>query len=261
MSPEGDQPKLLARMRAATPARLMQGLAGVSTPIAASLEFQLAHARARDAVHSELDVPALTQALAPRHVIAVRSAAVGRDSYLRRPDLGRRLDAGCAGDLPAGPFDIVFVVGDGLSAAAAHRHAPPLIEAALALLTRYSVGPIVIASQARVALGDEIGAAMAASMVVVMLGERPGLSAPNSLGIYATYAPRAGLRDSQRNCISNIQEHGLGHAAAAQGLAYLVDAAFAQRRTGVALEDYHGPAAALPLRTSEKDKVRNDDGN
>jgi ethanolamine ammonia-lyase small subunit len=224
-----------AGLRASTPARIGLGRTGSALPIADVLEFQLAHARARDAVHTPLDTDALVRAIAPWPGLTVRSRAADRTSYLRRPDLGRLLDPACR--LPSGPCDAVFVLADGLSPAAVQCHAPPLLQACLARLAGWSIAPAVIATQARVALGDAIGAELEAGLCVMLIGERPGLSVANSLGIYLTYAPRVGRRDSERNCISNIHDQGLSHEAAADRLVWLMTEARRRRVTGVGLKD------------------------
>lgn len=238
-------------LRAFTRARIALGRAGHSQPTAALLAFGVAHAQARDAVHQSLDVPAVKadcDALGLPTVV-VHSAADGRESYLRRPDLGRRLDfqsrdrlaAACrarvAGHHSAEPPDVLFVIADGLSALAAQRHAVPLLEAVRRLLPDWSTGPVVIAEQSRVALGDEIGAALGARQVVMLIGERPGLSSPDSLGIYLTYAPREGRTDAERNCISNVRPEGLSYGQAAARLAFLLRGAKALGRSGVDLKD------------------------
>jgi ethanolamine ammonia-lyase small subunit len=202
------------------------------------LDFQLAHARARDAVHTPLDVDALVAALDGLPHVAVRSMAPDRGTYLRRPDLGRRLDPDCLGELPAGDWDLVFVLADGLSAAAVQQHAPKLLKAILPKLPGWKVAPVVIAIQGRVALGDEIGGALGAKLCAVLIGERPGLSVADSLGVYLTYEPRPGRRDSERNCISNIHPAGgLSPEAAAAKLAWLMTEARHRRLTGVDLKD------------------------
>lgn len=237
-----------------TPARLLQGCTGVSTPIQPLLDFQLAHARARDAVHSTLDIERLKRDLAPLDVVRVKSRAVDRESYLRRPDLGRSLSSIAGDALPAGPFDVVFVVADGLSAEAAQCHAAPVLREAIPLLQSRVLGPIVVAEQARVALADEIGATMRASLVAILLGERPGLSSPHSLGIYVSFGPTPGMRNSQRNCISNIHHNGLGHAAAARALVEGIETAFARKRTGVMPGNDHSLAAiGSALCTNERE--------
>jgi ethanolamine ammonia-lyase small subunit len=202
------------------------------------LDFQLAHARARDAVHTPLDVDALVAALDGLPHVAVRSMAPDRGTYLRRPDLGRRLDPDCLGELPAGDWDLVFVLADGLSATAVQQHAPKLLKAILPKLPGWKVAPVVIAIQGRVALGDEIGGALGAKLCAVLIGERPGLSVADSLGVYLTYEPRPGRRDSERNCISNIHPAGgLSPEAAAAKLAWLMTEARHRRLTGVDLKD------------------------
>jgi ethanolamine ammonia-lyase small subunit len=234
-------------LRRHTPARIALGRAGTSLPTAELLRFAAAHAQARDAVQVPLDLPALTAALravlppggAP--LIALRSRAPDREAYLRRPDWGRRLDAASAEALQAlavGPVDLAVVVADGLSAVAAQRQAPPLLAALQAALAgSLTMAPLVIATQARVALGDEIGALLQARLVLVLLGERPGLSAPDSLGAYLTHAPQIGCHDAQRNCVSNIRPEGLAPEAAAQRIAWLLRAALRRRLTGVGLKD------------------------
>jgi ethanolamine ammonia-lyase small subunit len=229
--------RLWDRFRRSTRARIGLGRVGDSLPTMRLLEFQYAHASARDAVHSELDGQALAAAVAPWNCIEVRSQAADRTAYLRRPDLGRRLAPESAPSLPAGPFDAVFVVADGLSAGAVQMHAPALLAALRPLLEDWRLGPLVVASQARVALGDDIAVRMAAQMVIVLIGERPGLSVPNSLGVYLTYEPRIGRRDSERNCISNIHDDGLSPAAAADKLHWLMSQARLLQLTGIELKE------------------------
>ena len=204
-----------ARFRLTTRARIGLGRCGDGIPTAANLELQLAHARARDAVHGAVDFAAMAGRLAPRPSVRVRSRCEGRTQYLARPDLGRRLDPADLARLQGEPTDVVFVIGDGLSAAAIEHHAEATLAACLNRLGDLGVGPVVLAEQARVALGDEIGEALKARAVVVRFGERPGLSAPDSLGAYVTHAPRVGRRDSERNCVSNIHLDGLSYEAAA----------------------------------------------
>ena len=245
---EPPAPDIWARLRGTTRARIGLGRVGNALPLAEVLAFQLAHARARDAVHTPLDVEAVRQDLLPREAVMVRSAAPDRDSYLRRPDLGRALDPGCRGVLeaarrPAGEWDAVFVLADGLSPIAVQQHAAPLVQACMARLPGWTVAPVVIATQARVALGDEIAECLGARLCVVVIGERPGLSVANSVGAYLTYAPRMGRRDSERNCVSNIHEGGLSYRAAAEVLAWLMTEASRRKLTGVELKD---DRAALP---------------
>jgi ethanolamine ammonia-lyase small subunit len=230
-------------LRATTRARIGLGRTGDAPPLAHLLDFQLAHATARDAVHTPLDVAAVAGALAPLRTIAVRSRAADRATYLRRPDLGRALDPACHRAL-AGSFDVVFVLADGLSPIAVQRHAPAVLHACLGRLPGWSIGPIVIATQARVALGDDIGARLNATLCAVLIGERPGLSVADSLGIYLTYQPTPGRLDSERNCISNIHGDGLSHEAAADMLAWLLREARHHRLTGVGLKDDRSAAVA-----------------
>jgi ethanolamine ammonia-lyase small subunit len=229
-------PAAWADLRRFTPARIALGRAGNGLPTAAHLDFQAAHAMARDAVHASLDAAALCPDLAAAGLtsIMVRSQAEDRRTYLLRPDLGRRLRERTA-VLPV-PGSFLFVVCDGLSATAVQRHAVPLLRHAAPRLAG-PVAPIVIAQQGRVALGDDIGEAMGAEAVAVLIGERPGLSAADSLGIYLTWQPRRGRTDAERNCISNIRPEGLPPEAAADKLLWLIGAMRRLRLTGVALKD------------------------
>jgi ethanolamine ammonia-lyase small subunit len=219
-----------------TRARIGLGRAGDALPTAVLLDLREAHAAARDAVHAELDRDLLRARLPGLPVVEVDSAAPDRTTYLQRPDLGRRLAAGTS--LPAGPCDLAVVVADGLSARAVHDHAPGLLLALLERVPDLRVGPVVLAAQARVALGDEVGAALGARAVLVLVGERPGLSAPDSLGAYLTYRPRAGRRDSERNCVSNVRPpHGQGYPQGARTLELLLREALRRGLTGVDLKD------------------------
>jgi ethanolamine ammonia-lyase small subunit len=229
-----------ASLRQGTNARVGLGRAGDSHRLSDVLALQRAHALARDAVHVPLDVEALAARLAPENVIAVRSQALDRPTYLRRPDLGRRLDPVCAGALGEGPWDAAFIAIDGLSSVAIASHAADLFRACRERLHGWTIAPLVIATQGRVALGDEIGALLGASFAVVLIGERPGLSVADSIGIYVTYGPRVGRADSERNCISNIHPHGLPIADAAAKLAWLLSEARRRRLTGVGLKDAAG---------------------
>lgn len=225
-------------LRRHTRARIGLGRAGDSMPTARLLEFQAAHAQARDAVGTPLDLAGLRDRLGDLAAITVRSAAPDRTAYLQRPDLGRRLDPGCRALLTPGRYDAAFVIADGLSTRAVHDHATATLRAALDLLAGWRIAPVVLATQARVALGDEIGERLDAALVVVMIGERPGLSAPDSLGLYLTARPRVGRRDSERNCISNIHPpDGLGYPAAARKLAHLMGEARRRGITGIELKD------------------------
>jgi ethanolamine ammonia-lyase small subunit len=229
-------------LRAATRARVGLGRAGDGLSTEENLRLAAAHAQARDAVHAPLDADAVLAGLGERAGPVVRSRVADRTEYLQRPDLGRRLadDHG----LEAGDHDLAVVIADGLSARAVQDHAVAVVDALLPRLEGWSVAPVVVAEQARVALGDEIAAALGARMVLVLIGERPGMSAPDSLGAYLTYEPRVGRADSERNCVSNIRPpDGLTHDAAAEVLAALMTESFRLGLSGVGLKD---TGAALP---------------
>lgn len=238
---------LWLRLRGLTAARIGIGRAGGSVPTAPLLEFQLAHARARDAVHRALDADAVDTALRARgwDVLRLASAAADRATYIRRPDLGRILgDAGraalAAHASTAAHADVVFVVADGLSALAVERHAVALLDAVVPLLEGWRLAPACVVNQGRVAIGDEIGALLGARLAVVLIGERPGLSSPDSLGLYLTWDPFPGRTNAERNCISNVRPEGLPYAAAARKLAQLMNAARRLGLTGVGLKDTEG---------------------
>jgi ethanolamine ammonia-lyase small subunit len=239
-------------LRSLTPARVALGRSGASVPTRALLDFTLDHARARDAVHAVFDAPRLVADLRALGLIVTeaRSQAVDRRDYLRRPDLGRQLDAGSAELLARSasePCQLAIVIGDGLSSAAVHAHAEALVSHLLPLLAEgndVAIGHFVVASGARVALGDEIGAILGARMVVTLIGERPGLSAPDSLGAYLTFAPKPGRTDAERNCVSNVHKAGLSHDEAAFKIAWLVREGLAREATGVALKDESGDPPA-----------------
>ena len=235
---------LWQRLASLTPARIGLGRAGAGLPTREVLRFGLAHAQARDAVHTPMDASRVARAVeeAGFAVIQVASTAPDRATYLRRPDYGRRLDPEgrkVLAEVPGGPFDLALVIGDGLSARAIHENAAPLLAAFRphAEKAGWTLSPVVIGSQARVALGDDIGEALKARAAVMLIGERPGLSSPDSLGLYLTFAPRPGRSDAERNCISNIRAAGLSHAAGAYKLNWLVTQAFARGLTGVNLKD------------------------
>jgi ethanolamine ammonia-lyase small subunit len=225
-----------------TMARVGLGRAGNALPTRALLEFQLAHARARDAVHYPFEAGAMVKEMEAEGwaAVAVRSAARDRAEYLRRPDLGRRLDAESKARLETmrGSFDVAFIVGDGLSALAVDRHAMGVLRAVRARAA-WSVGPLVVVERARVAVGDEIGAALGARLTVMLIGERPGLSSPDSLGIYLTWSPRPGRTDAERNCISNVRAEGLSAGAAAELLAMMMEQALTRQVSGVQLRIDH----------------------
>ncbi|MCW2904971.1 MAG: Ethanolamine ammonia-lyase [Streptosporangiaceae bacterium] len=232
-------------LRAITRARVALGRAGDALPTARELEFRAAHAAARDAVHTPLDVAVVRAVLAEvtgggaDEVLAVRSAAPDRATYLQRPDFGRRLAEGT--DLPRTDADLAVVAADGLAPRAVQQHAAGVVTALLDRLPGWSIAPVVVASQARVALGDAIGAALGVRAVLVLIGERPGLSAADSLGAYLTWDPRPGRVDAERNCISNIRPpHGLNYGHAAGTIVALLTAARELGASGVALKDESG---------------------
>ena len=227
---------VMRELKSLTPARVALGRSGVSQTTDDVLSFGLAHARARDAVHASLDVAALRDALGDlgRGAIEVASAAPDRAAYLARPDWGRRLEPASRERL-RGSCELVIVLADGLSATAVQRHAPGLLSALVPRLSTRKVGPLVIAVQARVALADEIGECLGADFALMLIGERPGLSSPDSLGAYLTAKPRRGRTDAERNCVSNIHGAGLGYEQAAAQIAALVDTGLAAGVTGVAL--------------------------
>ena len=234
------------QLRQHTSARIALGRSGTSLPTGPHLEFQLAHARARNAVHHLLDTASLKQELLSRgcDVIEAHSAAETRPVYLQRPDKGRRLDPQSRSVLEirpsgAGAVDVVFVIGDGLSARAIEENAVAFLDVMMPALAadHWRVGPVVIVSQARVAAGDEVGEILGARIVVVLIGERPGLSSPDSMGIYMTLAPRIGMTDESRNCISNVRVEGLSYELAAHKLLYLMTEAKKRGLSGVMLKD------------------------
>lgn len=230
-------------LRRFTAARIALGRSGVSQPTAEQLAFQLAHARARDAVHLALDHEVLGSALAAAcgvPCVSVKSAARDRNVYLQRPDLGRRLDDPSREKLEAlagSPYDLAIVIADGLSALAIEQNAAPFLRSLMAKLEGWRIAPITIVQQGRVAIGDEIAHLLNAQIVVVLIGERPGLSSPDSMGLYLTYAPRPGLSDANRNCISNVRTAGLTYEAAAFKLHYLLSESRRRQLSGVALKD------------------------
>lgn len=217
-----------------TNARVALGITGNSLPTGELLRFQLDHARARDAVYAELDPRSL-----PAPHILVRSAARDRAMYLRRPDLGRVLSTESRELLRPGDYDAAIVLADGLSALAVNRHAAPLLEALMPLLDaeQWRMAALTVALQARVGLGDEIGQRLGARQVVMLIGERPGLTAPDSLGIYLTYDPRPGRTEAERNCISNVRPEGLSYELSARKLHFLMSEARVRKLTGVNLKE------------------------
>lgn len=252
-------------LRRLTPARIALGRTGTSLPTRAQLDFQFAHAQARDAVHLAFDHAEISSQLSERgrEALLLHSAAPDRDSYLQRPDLGRKLNDESAQALRdyasahPGGVDLVIVVADGLSALAVHRHTLPFLTRLEEQMSGdgWSVAPVVLVEQGRVAIGDEIGQLLGAKMLVMLIGERPGLSSPDSLGLYFTYAPKVGLTDAYRNCISNVRLEGLSYGMAAHRLLYLMREACRRQLSGVNLKD------EAQLHTLETDDTVDMKGN
>jgi ethanolamine ammonia-lyase small subunit len=263
--PPVDQPNPLLELRRLTPARIALGRTGTSMPTSAQLDFQYAHAQARDAVHLPFDHAALGSQLAARgrESLLLHSAATDRNSYLQRPDLGRKLSETSAQALREyaaanpGGVDLAIVVADGLSALAVHRHTVPFLTRMEEQIEAegWSVSPVVLVEQGRVAVADEIGELLGARMVVILIGERPGLSSPDSLGLYFTYNPKVGLTDAYRNCISNVRIEGLSYGMAAHRLLYLMREACRRQLSGVNLKD------EAQVQTLESDAGADTKGN
>lgn len=234
-------------LRRLTPARIALGRTGTSMPTRAQLDFQYAHAQARDAVHLPFDHKALSSQLAERgrESILLHSAAIDRNSYLQRPDLGRKLSDESAQILRdyasahPGGVDLAIIVADGLSALAVHRHTLPFLARLEEQIgaENWSLAPVILVEQGRVAVADEVGELLGAKMTVILIGERPGLSSPDSLGLYFTYSPKVGLTDAYRNCISNVRLEGLSYGMAAHRLLYLMREACRRQLSGVNLKD------------------------
>jgi len=246
-------------LRRLTPARIALGRTGTSLPTGAQLDFQFAHAQARDAVHLAFDHQGLRSQLAERgrDSLLLHSAAADRDSYLQRPDLGRRLHPDSARQLREhaqanpGGVDLAIVVADGLSALAVHRHTLPFLSRfeEQSAADGWSSSPVILVEQGRVAVADEVGELLGAKMTVILIGERPGLSSPDSLGLYFTYNPKVGLTDAYRNCISNVRLEGLSYGMAAHRLLYLMREACRRQLSGVNLKD---EAQVHTLESNEK---------
>lgn len=226
----------LLQLRQLTPARVAIGRAGHSLPTSELLNFQLAHARARDAVWTPLD----PTCLAHFNPVHLQSQAPDRATYLRRPDLGRRLDPASRTLLHPGPHAAAIVVADGLSAQAIHNHARPFLEALHADLKDWNLAPLTLVQQGRVAIGDEIGQLLNAQLALILIGERPGLGSPDSLGAYLTWDPKPGRTDAERLCVSNIRSEGFAPALAAAKVAALMREAQRLQLTGVALPSVDG---------------------
>lgn len=238
------EPDPWAPLKHFTAARIALGRSGTSVPLREALAFRLAHAHARDAVYSALHGDALRTGLEAMQqaYCQLHSQAASRQEYLQRPDWGRMLNESSRTqlqDVQAGACDVLVVLADGLSATAVNQHALPLLALLLPALREAGlrIGPVVLAEQARVALGDEVGQLLHARLVLVLIGERPGLSSPDSLGAYLTYGPRVGMTDEARNCVSSIRPEGLAYPAAAARLFYLISEALGQRLSGVGLKD------------------------
>ena len=266
MKPPAPPSRSLGDLRDLTPARVALGRAGASLPTRALLDFTLDHARARDAVHASFDASAIISGLGELglRTVDVRSRVRDRQDYLRRPDLGRMLDDASqrllASDA-AGPCRLAIVIGDGLSPSAVNAHAVPLVRSLVPHLAAdgIEIGCAAVASGARVALGDEIGALLGARVVVMLIGERPGLSASDSLGAYLTFAPKVGRTDAERNCVSNIHGAGLGYDEAAFRIAWLIREALAREVSGVALKDESGEQ--MPPRITANSNQRHKSGS
>jgi ethanolamine ammonia-lyase small subunit len=245
-------------LRRFTAARIALGRSGISQPTASQLEFQLAHARARDAVHLALDHRALADRLSEAcglPCVNLHSAAENRHVYLQRPDLGRKLDDASRAALAGmhAPCDLAFVIADGLSALAIEQNAQPFLRTLMASLAaeQWRIAPLAIVRQGRVAVGDEVAHLLGARAVVVLIGERPGLSSPDSMGLYLTWAPQPGLTDASRNCISNVRPAGLTWEAAAFKLHYLLSESRKRQLSGVALKDETADGSA-PLEAPQR---------
>jgi ethanolamine ammonia-lyase small subunit len=244
----------LKDLRALTPARVGLGRAGASVPTEALLDFMLDHARARDAVHAAFDVSGIVSGLNAFGLEAfdIRSRARDRIDYLRRPDLGRMLDPASRDLLAArsgGSCRLALVIGDGLSPAAVNGHAIAVVRSLIPRLATAGVeiAAAAVATGARVALADEIGEILGARMIVMLIGERPGLSAPDSLGAYLTFAPKVGRTDAERNCVSNVHGAGLSYDEAGFRIAWLIREALARKLSGVGLKDESGEQALLRI--------------
>ncbi|MBL8215959.1 MAG: ethanolamine ammonia-lyase subunit EutC [Bryobacterales bacterium] len=224
-----------SQLRRFTPARIALGAIGHALPTPQVLDLQQAHAEAKDALYTPLEDASIQAELALLGIasLTLESAAPDRDTYLKRPDLGRIL-ATPHPELPS--TDIALVIADGLSPLAVNRHAIPLLNAMLPLLPT-AISPVVLVKQGRVAIADEIGFLLKARLSAILIGERPGLSSPDSLGVYITYSPRPGRTDAERNCISNIRHDGLSYESAARRIAYLIREALHRQLTGVHLKD------------------------
>jgi ethanolamine ammonia-lyase small subunit len=250
------QPDPWAELKAYTAARIALGRTGTAEPLQAMLQFRLAHANARDAVYAVLDQPSLLQELRllQQAAFVLHTQAAGRNEYLQYPDRGRQLQEKSADELKAfnsTGYDICLVLADGLSATAINTHANPVLKLLLPLFEKagLSVAPVCVVQEGRVAIGDECGNLLHARLVAVLIGERPGLSSPDSLGVYLTYQPVPGLTDESRNCISNIRPEGLNYSAAAEKIFFMIRESLRLQLSGVALKDN---GTALPNNESHE---------
>jgi ethanolamine ammonia-lyase small subunit len=247
--------RMTPNLRSLTAARVSLPMSGHSIATSEVLRFQLAHAQARDAVHAALDAEAFAQRLRDElptlaeqgvEVLTLRSCAVDRASYLRYPQRGRSLDAESAAALKSMPCDLAVTIADGLSALAVERNAIPLLAVLLPRLAEedWTIGPITVVQQGRVGVCDAIGNRLGARCSLMLIGERPGLSAADSMGAYLTWQPQPGRTDADRNCLSNIRSGGLNVQEAAERLMWLMNTARAMKLTGVALKE--GAMNSLP---------------
>lgn len=235
----------LAQLKEFTAARIGIGRTGASIPLKQSLEFKLAHAHARDAVYSELDLDKLSEELKQFElpVLQLHSQALYREQYLQRPDLGRQLNEGSVEILAScNDYDVVIIIADGLSANAVNSNAIGLLKTLIPQLqsAELKFAPICLVKQGRVAVADDIGMHLKAKLSLILIGERPGLSSADSVGAYITFNPRTGLTDESRNCISNIRPHGLSFRSASKKIFYLIQEAFRRQLSGVELKDNAG---------------------
>ncbi|MEX6691291.1 ethanolamine ammonia-lyase subunit EutC [Danxiaibacter flavus] len=242
----GDQlikPDSWSSLKAFTNARIALGRTGTAVPLNESLQFKLAHAEARDAVYSVLDTEGLQDGLQHLKISSYQLHTRARDRmiYLQRPDLGRMLDDASAHalEIDAGDYDIAIIIADGLSATAVNMHAIPLLQLLVPRLIKenISLAPVVLLQQGRVAAGDEIGSLLRAKLSLMLIGERPGLTSPDSMGAYLTYAPQKGFTDERRNCISNIRPEGLQYNAACDKIFYLIKESLRLKLSGIELKD------------------------
>ncbi len=232
-------------LRQFTNARIALGRTGVSIPTHENLQFKMAHAFARDAVFARMDLDELQKGVEKLHpTLLLQSKAADRHQYLQRPDFGRKLNDASAGQVRSckGEYDLCINVADGLSATAVNRHAVALMAILIPKLkdAGYRLSPVCLIEQGRVAISDETGSAMGAKISLILIGERPGLSSPDSLGVYLTYGPAPGNTDEKRNCISNIGPNGLHYEAAADKIIYLIAASMRLQLSGVQLKDNSG---------------------